>query len=137
MKDVSGVSFDEDLRLMIFKPRGILDAKAIAALVKSLEQEEDRCHEAFNRFTDTSKLDALDLDERFVYRIALHRRRFYEGRQPVKSAFYITSSAAGRYVRIHAAVTENSPLQVKIFRELDPAADWLGVPRTALEDDAG
>ena len=40
MKDVSGVSFDEDLRLMIFKPRGILDAKAIAALVKSLEQEK-------------------------------------------------------------------------------------------------
>ena len=98
----TGVLFNEELRLMVFRPRGILNAKAVAELVRFLEEEEDRAHEPFNRFTDTSQLDAIDLDKRFVYRIALHRRRFYVGREPVRSAFYITSAAAGRYVKIHA-----------------------------------
>ena len=114
---------------MIFRPRGILDAKTVTEIVEFLEKEEDRLDEPFNRFTDTSKLDAVDLDERFTYRVALHRRRFYDGRPPVKSAFYVTSSAAGHYIRIHAVVTEHSPLKVKMFRELDYAAEWLGVPR--------
>jgi hypothetical protein len=134
MKLTPEVHFDEDRRLMVFRPRGILDAKAVIALVRFLEEEEDRAHEPFNRFTDTSKLDALDLDERFVYRIALHRRQFYAGRAPVKSAFYITSAAAARYVEIHAIATEHSPLQVEMFKELDRAAAWLGVPRNVLEE---
>jgi hypothetical protein len=134
MKLPSDVHFDEELRLMVFRPRGILNAKAVAELVRFLEEEEDRAHEPFNRFTDTSQLDAIDLDKRFVYRIALHRRRFYVGREPVRSAFYITSAAAGRYVKIHAVVTENSPLKVKMFKDLDHAAAWLGVPRSVLEE---
>ena len=129
-----GVSFDEELRLMIFRPRGIFDAKMVAEVVQFLENEEDRFDEPFNRFTDTSKMDAVDLDERFIYRIALHRRRFYEERPPVKSAFYVTSSAAGHYIRIHAVVTEHSPLKVKMFREFDYAAEWLDVPRSVLEE---
>jgi hypothetical protein len=133
MKLTPDVHFDEDLRLMVFRPRGILDAKAVVALVRYLEEEEDRAHEPFNRFTDTSKLDALDLDKRFVYRIALHRRRSYMGRPPVKSAFYITSDAAARYVKIHAEGTEHSPLRVRMFKELEHAAEWLGVARTVLE----
>ena len=119
---------------MVFRPRGILNAKAVAELVRFLEEEEDRAHEPFNRLTDTSQLDAIDLDKRFVYRIALHRRRFYVGREPVRSAFYITSAAADRYVKIHAVVTENSPLKVKMFKDLDHAAAWLGVPRSVLEE---
>jgi hypothetical protein len=118
---------------MVFRPRGILDAKTVTALVRFLEREEDRAHEPFNRFTDTSKLDALDLDRRFVYRIALHRRRFHVGRTPVRSAFYITSDAAARYVKIHADATEYSPLKVRMFKDLDHAAEWLGVLRTVLE----
>ncbi len=118
---------------MVFRPRGIFDADAVTTLIRFLEEEEDRSHEPFNRFTDTSKLDALDLEKQFVYRIALHRRRFYVGRTPVKSAFYITSDAAARYVKIHADGTEDSPLQVRMFKDLDHAAEWLGVPRTLLE----
>jgi len=129
-----GVSFDEELRLMIFRPRGIFDANMVAEVVQFLENEEDRLDQPFHRFTDTSKMDAVDLDERFIYRIALHRRRFYEERPPVKSAFYVTSSAAGHYIRIHAVVTEHSPLKVKMFRELDYAAEWLDVPRSVLEE---
>ncbi len=128
-----GISFNKELRLMTFRPSGILDAKTVKEIVDFLEKEEDRLREPFNRFTDTTKLDAIDLDDRFTYHIALHRRRSYDGRPPVKSAFYVTSSTASHYIRIHAVVTDHSPLKVKMFRKLDYAAEWLGVPRVALK----
>jgi len=127
------ILFHDDLRLMVFRPRGVLDKKAVIRIVRFLDRTEDLAEEAFDRFTDTSKLDALDLDERFIYRVALHRRRIYMGKPAVKSAFYITSTAAQHYVQIHAVLSEHSPLKVKLFRKLDYAAEWLGVPRRRLE----
>jgi hypothetical protein len=129
----AGVVFDTELRLMVWRPVGILNAKAINTLIQFLEKEEDIAQQPFNRFTDTSKLDALDLEDRFVYRVALHRRRSFAGRPPVKSAFYVTSEASIHYLKIHAIVSEQSPLEVKIFKDLDEAAEWLGVPLAKLE----
>ena len=120
---------------MVFRPRGILDRKTVIRVVRFLDKQEDQARQPFNRFTDTSKLGALDLDERFVYRIALHRRRFYMGRPPVKSAFYVRSSTALHYLKIHAVVTAHSPIKVKLFRDLDYVAEWLAVPRRRLEAD--
>ena len=128
-----GVVFDAELRLMVWRPVGILNAKAVNTLIQFLEKEEDIARQPFSRFTDTSKLDALDLEDRFVYRVALHRRRSYAGRPPVKSAFYVTSEASTHYLKIHAIVSEQSPLEVKIFKDLDQAAEWLGVPLARLE----
>lgn len=128
-----GVVFDAELRLMIWRPVGVLNAKAVNTLIQFLEKEEDIAHQPFRRFTDTSKLDALDLEDRFVYRVALHRRRIYAGRPAVKSAFYVTSEASTHYLKIHAIVSEHSPLEVKIFKDLGQAAEWLGVPLAKLE----
>ncbi len=129
-----GISFNEELRLLVFRPLGIFDAKKVAEVVKFLEHVEDLLEQPFNRFTDTSKMSAVDLDESFIYRIALQRRRFYDKRPPVKSAFYVTTTAAAHYVRIHAVATEHSPLNVKLFRKLDYAVEWLGVPRSVLKE---
>ena len=115
-----GISFNEELRLLVFRPLGIFDAKKVAEVVKFLEHMEDLLEQPFNRFTDTSKMSAVDLDESFIYRIALHRRRFDLKRPPVKSAFYVTTTAAAHcHVRIHAVAAEHSPLNVKLFRKLD------------------
>jgi hypothetical protein len=46
----------------------------------------------------------------------------------VKSAFYVSSSDAAHYAKLHALLTDHSPLQVSIFTELEAAAKWLGVP---------
>src|SRR5438128_1271807 len=46
----------------------------------------------------------------------------------VKSAFYVSSSDAEHYAKVHALLTDHSPLQVSIFTELAAAAKWLGVP---------
>ncbi|MGH7937881.1 MAG: hypothetical protein ACRD5Z_11530 [Bryobacteraceae bacterium] len=127
------VYFHPDIRLMIFRHRGILDEERVNTIVAYIEKEEDLAEKPFNRFADLSKLDAIDLDFQFLFRICLHRRLVYAHHPPVKSAFYVTSSAAVRVVRIHALMTDHSPLKVAMFEDLAQAAKWLGVPKERLE----
>ena len=128
-----GILFLTQVRLVCFRPLGRLDEEALVSLVKLLEAKEDAARAPFDRFIDTSKLRLTDLDLDFVYRIALHRRTTYEGRAPIRSAFYVNTIEAARAVGIHARVTENSPLQVRLFQDFDAAAAWLGVSRTTLD----
>ena len=86
----------------------------------------------FNRFADLSTLDAVDLNFRFVFHIALHRRLAFESHPPVKTAFYVTSDATAHYPKLHAMLTDHSPLHVSLFTERAAAAKWLGVPVEAL-----
>jgi hypothetical protein len=133
MNPPPNVVFHEELRLMVYRPRGILNEQGVAAIVEFLEKEEDRAETPFNRFTDNSKLDAVDLNFECVFRIALHRRLFYAQRPPVKSAFYVNSPAIARIVKMHALLTNHSPLQVKMFEDFASAAKWLGFSVETLE----
>ena len=51
---------------------------------------------------------------------------------PVKTAFYVTSSDTTHYAKLHAMLTDHSPLHVSLFTERAAAAKWLGVPVVAL-----
>jgi len=136
MERPQNLSFRSDLRLMIFRPCGILNQELIDTTIAFLEEEEERAQHPFNRFSDLSKLDAIDLEFGYVFRVALHRRLIYAGRPPVKSAFYAPNKATERIVRIPALVTDDSPLQIKIFNEISKAAEWLGVSPEDLEEKA-
>src|SRR5438094_941530 len=70
---------------------------------------------------------AVDLNFNYVFHIALYRRLSYAGGK-VKSAFYVASSDAEHYAKLHALLTDHSPLQVSIFTDRAAAAKWLGVP---------
>ena len=133
MRPPLNVSFHHDLRLMVWRPRGILREEQVNQIVEFLEKEEDRAEKPINRFTDTSKLDAVDLDPQFIFRVSLHRRLVYAGRPPVKSAFYVTSDAVARLVKIHVLMTDHSPLECAMFETLEETAKWLGVSTETLE----
>jgi hypothetical protein len=60
-----------------------------------------------------------------VFHVALHRRLAYAGREPIKSAFYVTLPKAAHIVKIHALMTDQSPLNVEMFGEREAAAKWL------------
>lgn len=120
---------------MIYRPRGILTEDRLASIVEFLEKAEDKAVQPFNRFTDLSKLDALDLDFKTMIRISLHRRLVYGKHRPVRSAFYVTSAATARVVKVHAILTDHSPLKVKMFKELLPAAQWLDVSLSTLQSE--
>src|SRR5438270_5219081 len=117
---------------MVWKPHGILDQALVNEIVEFVEAAEERANKPFNRFADLSALDAVDLNFKFVFYIALHRRLSYEPNPPVKSAFYVTSPATTHYAKLHAMLTDYSPLEVALFTDRLAAAKWLGVPGEAL-----
>ena len=127
------VSFHPGPRLMVYRPRGILTEDRLQAAVDFLEKVEDQAAKPFHRFTDLSKLDALDIEFKSIIRISLHRRLTYGQQAPIKSAFYVTSPAAARVVKVHVLLTDHSPLVVKMFQELAPAAKWLDVSINLLQ----
>jgi hypothetical protein len=126
------VLFRKELSLMLWQPRGILDESVVNEIVVFIETAEARASKPFNRFADLSALDAVDLNFKFVFHIALHRRISYAPNPPVKSAFYVTSPATTHYAKLHAMLTDYSPLEVALFTERAAAAKWLGVPVEAL-----
>lgn len=79
-----------------------------------------------------SALDMVDLNFNFVFHIALGRRLSATLKPAVKSAFYVTSPATEHYIKLHAMLTDYSPLDVSLFTDRAAAAEWLGVPEEVL-----
>jgi hypothetical protein len=46
----------------------------------------------------------------------------------VKSAILATDTTIGHYCQLHAIITEESPINVRIFQKREDVAKWLGVP---------
>src|SRR5438128_11222310 len=121
------VEYVEDANLFIWRPRGVLSEPLVNKIIVFVRVQEDRLDRSFNRFTDLFALDSVDLNFDYLFHIALYRRLSYAGGK-AKSAFYVSSSDAAHYAKLHAVLTDHSPLQVSIFTELEAAAKWLGVP---------
>lgn len=116
------VTFDEELRLCLWRPSLILNETAVNKVIAFLGAKEAMSDKPFNRFSDSTRVDAVDLNFRYVFHVALFRRLSYAGRPPVKSAILVRSEALARYSRMHALLTRGSPLKVKIFEEREAAA---------------
>jgi|ERR1041385_2839982 hypothetical protein len=122
------VEFHEDIRLFAYKPSGLLDEASINKVLKVLEELEAKLKEPFNRFCDTSAIDKVELNYQYVIQVSLYRVLTYADRPPVNSAVLVTDSTIGHYFQLHAIITQDSPINVRIFRERKEAAKWLGVP---------
>ncbi len=139
MKLPPDVEFHEDIRLLIYRPHGVLNEAAINKVLSALEELEAKLQEPFNRFFDTLGHDEVELNFRYVIQISLHRVLSYGDRPPVKSAILATDTTIIHYCQLHAIITEDSPIHVRIFQEREEAAQWLGVPllRLAPKSPAG
>ena len=129
------VEFHEDIRLLVWRPRGLLNKAAVSRIITVLGELETTLKEPFNRFTDTVAAGAVDLNFEYMIRVSLYRRRLYAGRPPIKSAILATDAAAIHYCRLHAVLTQGSPIRVRVFQERKEAAQWLGVPLERLVAD--
>jgi len=139
MKLPPDVEFHEDIRLLIYRPRGMLNEAAINKVLSALEDLEAKLQEPFNRFFDTVAADEVDLNFKYIIQVSLHRRLSYAGRPTVKSAILATDSTMIHYGRLHALLTQGSPINVRIFQDRAKAARWLGVPverLTAKQEDS-
>jgi hypothetical protein len=128
MKLASDVEFHDDIRLLVYRPRGIIDETAVKRVVSVLEDLEAKLQKPFNRFSDTLAADEVELNFKYVIQVSLCRRLSYAGHPPVKSAILATDSTMIHYARLHALLTQGSPINVRIFRDRKEAAEWLRVP---------
>ena len=128
MKLAPDVEFHEDIRLLVYRPRGVVDEQALKKVISILEDLEARLREPFNRFSDTLGADEVELNFKYVIQFSLCRRLSYAGHPPVKSAILATDSTMIHYARLHAVLTQGSPINVRVFKTRQEAADWLNVP---------
>ena len=133
MKLPPELEFREDIHLLIYRPRGVIDEAAIKRVVPALEDLEAKLQEPFNRFSDTLAADEVELNFKYVIQFSLCRRLSYAGHPSVKSAILATDSTMIHYARLHALLTQGSPINVRVFKDRKEAADWLGVPMERLE----
>lgn len=133
MKLPPELEFHEDIHLLIYRPRGVIDEPAVQKVVSVLEDLETRLEKPFHRFTDTLAADEIELNFKYVIQFSLCRRLSYAGHPPVKSAILATDSTMIHYARLHALLTQGSPINVRVFNDRQEAADWLDVPIERLE----
>lgn len=132
MKLPAHVLFRKELSLILWKPHGVLDKPLVNEIIAFIETAERRASKPFNRFNDMSALEMVDLNFNFVFHIALGRRLSAAPKPAVKSAFYVTSPDTEHYIKLHAMLTDYSPLDVSLFTDRAAAAEWLGVPEDVL-----
>jgi hypothetical protein len=122
------VEFHEDICLLIYRPCGVLNEQSVDKIVSIIGDLEAKLQEPFHRFFDTLGHDDVELNFRYVIQISLHRVLSYFDRPPVKSAILATNSTIAHYCQLHVIITEDSPINVRIFQKREDAAKWLGVP---------
>jgi hypothetical protein len=132
MKLPPDVEFYEDIRLIVWRPRGLLNREAVNRIITVIGELETTSKEPFNRFSDTVAADAVDLNFEYIIQVSLYRRSFYGKRPPIKSAILATDATLIHYAKVHALLTQGSPIHVRVFQDRKEAAQWLGVPLQLL-----
>jgi hypothetical protein len=137
MKLPPEIEFHPDIRLLVYRPSGLIDEAAINKIISVIEDLEAETQEPFNRFSDTSNTHEVELNFRYVIRVSLYRRLTHKGRAPVKSAILATDSTLIHYARLVMLLTEGSSIRVRVFQDRNEAAQWLGVPIELLAETTG
>src|SRR5260370_34386124 len=128
MKFPPDIQFHEDIRLLVYRPSGLVNEATVNKIITVVGELETRLKEPFNRFSDTVAADAVDLNFEYIIHVSLYRRRSYAERPPIKSAILATDATPIHYAKLHALLTQGSPINVRIFQDREEAAKWLGVP---------
>ena len=128
MKLAPDIESHEDIRLLIYRPQRVIDEAAVQKVVDVVEDLEAKLQKPFNRFSDTLAADEVELNFKYVIQVSLCRRLAYAGHPPVKSAILARDSTMIHYAKLHALLTQGSPIHVRLFKDRQEAAEWLGVP---------
>ena len=128
MKLSADIEFREDIRLLIYRPKGLINEAEINRVIGVIEGIEAASQQPFNRFSDTSETHEVELNFHYVIQASLHRRLAHAGRVPVKSAILATDNTIVHYARLLILLTQGSSIKVQVFQDCEQAAQWLGVP---------
>jgi len=136
MKLPPDIEFHEDIRLLVYRPHGLLNEATVNRIIKVIGELEARLKEPFDRFFDTLGHDEVELNFKYIIHVSLYRRLTYATRPPIRSAILATDSTIIHYGRLHAMLTQGSPINVRLFQNREEAGQWLNVPIARLLPDA-
>jgi len=91
------VEFYEDIRLIVWRPDGLVNQAAVNKIITVIGELETRLEKPFNRFSDTLRADAVDLNFEYIIHVSLYRRSFYGKRPSIKSAILATDETLIHY----------------------------------------
>jgi butyrate kinase len=115
---------------MTWHPVGIFDA-ALADSVREFVEHEEYIQDApFNRYTDLSGITEVQINLERLSETASRRRGVL---QPVQSAIFADKRHCLVIAQIYESLMEHAvAITVRVFRERELAAQWLGVPDAIL-----
>src|SRR2546421_3688557 len=108
-------------QLLVWRPCGILDQRKVDKIIVFVTEQENKFGKSFNRFTDISRLDSVDLTFKYVFHVALYRRLSRRGRAIIKITFFLPYSGGSRYIKLPSLLTHHSPPKGRLFKE-EPTA---------------
>jgi hypothetical protein len=131
MKPPPDTVFHEDASLFVWRPRGVVVEATVNQIIGYIGDLEAHRKEPFNRFTDSQGAEAIELNFRYIFHVSLYRRLSYHG-PPIQSAVLVTDVTKDPYAKMHALLTQGSPIKVRIFEKREAAAKWLNIATELL-----
>ena len=127
------IEFHQDIRLLIYRPRGLIDEAAINKISQLLSKISKPQRRSLSIDSPIHrKLMKLSSTSNTLFTFLFIGASLHKGRAPVKSAILATDSTLVHYARLLALLTQGSSIKVQVFQDRKEAAQWLGVPaRTA------
>ncbi len=126
--------FSSEWNLESWHPVGALDVALATVMVHYIGFEERVKGRAFNRFADMSGLTSIDLEAGDIAGLAAEREKSYSGLPPGMAAFFAPSDRAFEVSETFASFMRCSELEVRVFRNIEAASDWLGIPVDVLRE---
>lgn len=125
-----GTRYVPELRLMIWGPRGVIDAEVAFAALHWLEAMEP-AFGAFNRLVDLSHVTEVHLRRDDIAAVAERRREQYAG-EPVTTVFLAGEALGYGIARMYERLMSGSSIRVEVVALLTSAARILDVPADVL-----
>ena len=113
--------------LLVGRLMGVLDAKTAEKIVEFVETKEIVAEKGFNRLCDFTQLEGIHLSCDDLLQLAARRRAFNPNDIRVKSAFFATDPLAFGIARMYEQMLNSPRIEVRVWSDLQAAADWLGV----------
>ena len=114
-------------RLMAWQPQGTLDDLMLDQIAEWLVHIE-KAFLPFKRFIDLSQLTTVAVRSRHVFEFARKRAEEYAGVEPVRTALFSDGWVAFGIACFYESLMENTLIEVRAFRDLAAAAEWLAIP---------
>jgi hypothetical protein len=118
-------------QLVAWQPQGPLDDLLLDEIAEWLVMIE-KVSRPFKRFVDLSQLTAVAVRTRHVFEFARKRAEEFAGVEKVRAALFCDDWVGFGIACLYESLMENTPIEVRAFRDRAHAAEWLGVPGDIL-----